>query len=104
MLKSFPKSVDFRVPHLGWNKVIFNKKYLKEKNFHKLNTKDFFFAHSFYFENHDKNDYILSTSTYNSIEFASSVIFKNLIGFQFHPEKSGVNGMEIYKYIKNKFI
>ncbi len=103
-IKSFPKSIDFRVPHLGWSKVIFDEKFLKKENLYELNSRDFYFAHSYYLENDNKNDCILASSTYNSIKFGSAVINKNLIGFQFHPEKSGVSGIKIYKYLKKKFI
>ena len=103
-IKPFPKSQDFRVPHLGWNKVNFEKQFLEKENLYELNSKDFYFVHSYYLENNDKSDCILASSTYNNIKFGAAVIKDNLIGFQFHPEKSGINGIKIYEYLKKKFI
>jgi imidazole glycerol-phosphate synthase subunit HisH len=63
------------------------------------------FVHSYYAIPND-NDIILTYSDYEGVRYASSVIKDNLLGIQFHPEKSTKQGIEIYSswanYIKFK--
>ena len=40
---------------------------------------------------------ILSETKYGNIKYSSSIFKKNIFGFQFHPEKSGIEGLKIYK-------
>jgi glutamine amidotransferase len=39
----------------------------------------------------------LTTTNYDGIDFCSSVLHKNIFATQFHPEKSGIKGVSIYK-------
>lgn len=87
-IKSKPK-----LPHMGWNLI-------NDKRNHPLFNgidKDFgfYFVHSYYFEC-DKKENILSTSIYGD-EFSSSIYKNNIIGTQFHPEKSHSNGIKLFK-------
>lgn len=99
-IKRFPSTymnTKMRIPHIGWNKV-FNK------NSQWLDTpfKEFpdggmmYFVHSYYAQPLNSED-ILSTTFYNDFEFCSSVRKGNVFGFQFHPEKSGEEGLTLYK-------
>ena len=85
--------------HVGWNNI-----FLESKNriFTNINLEcEFYFDHSYYFQpSFPKN--ILCKSKYN-LEFCSGVIENNLIGVQFHPEKSHKNGIMIYKNFYNLF-
>jgi glutamine amidotransferase len=54
-----------------------------------------YFVHSYYVKP-DSNDNILTYSNYSGFEFCSSVKKDNIFGFQFHPEKSGKEGLCIY--------
>ena len=58
-----------------------------------------YFIHSYYV-NTEKNEIKTSTSKFFDKEFVSSVKKNNVQGFQFHPEKSGVDGIEIYRNLK----
>ena len=55
----------------------------------------FYFVHSFYFKANDPSD-ILTTTNYE-IEFTSAVEKGNILGVQFHPEKSHKFGMKLLK-------
>ena len=59
-----------------------------------------YFVHSYYCDPKDKNN-ILSISNFSNIDFCSSIKSKNIYGFQFHPEKSGENGLKIYQNLKD---
>ncbi|MFH0954149.1 MAG: imidazole glycerol phosphate synthase subunit HisH [Verrucomicrobiota bacterium] len=54
-----------------------------------------YFVHSFYCRPEDR-DVVLSFSQYGHVEFCSSLKMGNVYGFQFHPERSGPRGLEIY--------
>ena len=82
-----------KIPHMGWNSIKILKKHEMFKNIN--NEEDFYFVHSYKFVTKDK-DYIYSETTYgNSI--TSVVIKKNIVGTQFHPEKSQLLGIQFIK-------
>lgn len=82
---------DLILPHIGWNKVIYN---IKNTLFHKIpNNSYFYFVHSYAMS---INKYTVANCYYG--EFFSAVIQrKNFFGVQFHPEKSGKNGFQLLK-------
>ena len=84
-------------PNINWNKInIVNKKSLNN-----FNQKYFYFIHSYYCLPKEKK-IISSYINYNSKNICSSIYSKNIIGMQFHPEKSGENGINFFKKIKNE--
>jgi glutamine amidotransferase len=86
-----------RIPHIGWNEVIFSK---KSKLFEKLeSSKDFYFVHSYHFVCQNQND-ILSTTPYCG-NFVSAIEKDNIFGVQFHPEKSQEIGFKVIKNFLN---
>lgn len=88
-VKKFDNKIN-RVPHMGWNKVY------GSNFFEDLNNKRFYFAHSFYVNCDTK--YIIGSTNY-ILEFPSMVKFNNILGIQFHPEKSSSNGINLLKKI-----
>ena len=86
---------NIRVPHVGWNNVVYQKKdfFLFDEI---KNNRDFYFVHSYFFIA-DKQEHILATSKYEKINFASVIYKDNIIGCQFHPEKSQKNGLQFLK-------
>jgi glutamine amidotransferase len=80
------------VPNVGWNEVTF----IKEIDESLRESRDFYFTHSYYVEPSDM-DSILCLSRHGSLDFASGVIKENIMGFQFHPEKSGLGGLNLLK-------
>ncbi len=97
-VKKFKKnSKNFKIPHIGWNNIKkINHNFIQKKN---LNQK-YYFTHSFYCEPKNKQD-IHTKTFYAGKQFCSSVIHKKIIGTQFHPEKSGLAGLDIIKNLKN---
>ena len=88
-----------RVPHMGWNTVNIKK---KSKMFNGMEHQEnrFYFVHSYYVVCFDEED-VLAT-TYYGIEFVSSFEKGNIIGCQFHPEKSHKFGMQFLKnFVEN---
>ena len=82
-----------KIPHMGWNSAIPTN---DNEIFAGLDIeKGFYFLHSYYFECNNESD-ILAKTLYGQ-EFASAVQKNNIYGFQFHPEKSHSNGINIFK-------
>ena len=81
-----------KIPHIGWNKVHFNN----SKLFSNINQDSYFyFVHSYHVVCDNKND-ILALTEYGH-KFTSAVKKDNIYAVQFHPEKSGDNGLKIIK-------
>jgi imidazole glycerol-phosphate synthase subunit HisH len=81
------------LPHMGWNDISNAKNDFIWKNIDLM--KGFYFLHSYYFSANNPTD-IIATSNYEN-EFACAVKNKNIYGFQFHPEKSLSNGVELLR-------
>lgn len=96
-----------RVPQIQWNQIHSNTKDLwLNSPLQDLGEGTYMhFVHSYYAEPLNQKE-ILSYSEYGGINYASAVIKDNIVGIQYHPEKSGENGIKIYKswsnFIKNK--
>ena len=88
-----------KIPHMSWSKI---SKYKNNKIFNKFDKKNFYFVHSFFCKPFD-NDVVIAKTSHGNFEFASIVKKQNLIGLQFHPEKSGEEGIKVLKQI-NKFL
>jgi glutamine amidotransferase len=89
------KNENLPLPHIGWNNVNLKKKSKLFKNIH--NNSDFYFVNSFAFNCKNKND-ILSTTVYAyPTEFVSAIEKENIMGVQFHPEKSQHEGIQLIK-------
>ena len=85
-----PKSL--KIPHIGWNKLIYKKKH---ELFKYLSDSDcVYFVHS-YFASGCDND-IIATAEYGK-ELCAAVAKDNVMGCQFHPEKSGQAGLNILR-------
>ncbi len=88
-----------KVPHIGWNSVTFKPIEGKEHQ-HPIfkgipNNTYFYFLHSYYCVPKYEKDYVATTNY--GIEFCSAVAKNNVIGTQFHPEKSGEAGLMVYE-------
>ncbi|MBZ4684067.1 MAG: imidazole glycerol-phosphate synthase subunit HisH [Fusobacteriaceae bacterium] len=82
-----------KVPHMGWNNLIFKQKdnpitkYIKENDY-------VYFVHSYYV----KSDFseVVGYTNYD-VNIPAIVNHKNIFGMQFHPEKSGTVGLNLLK-------
>ena len=91
------KIKNVKVPHISWSNIIFeNKENLKKEQL-VLNERSFYFIHSYIaFPLNNKN--IMAKCKYYDINFPAIVKKNNVVGFQFHPEKSGMNGLKLLKF------
>ena len=79
------------VPHVGWNSVQFTKPHPVVTRVR--NGVDFYFVHSYHLVVDDAA-HVLGRSDCGE-EFTSVVAQDNVVGFQFHPEKSQANGLRL---------
>jgi imidazole glycerol phosphate synthase glutamine amidotransferase subunit len=87
------KSKTLKIPQIGWNSIKINK---KNPILNKVNDNSYFyFVHSYYVDPKDK-DIILTKTDYGE-EFVSGIVKDNIIGIQFHPERSGEVGLQLLK-------
>ncbi len=88
--------IDEKVPHMGWNELYFNQdhpilKYIDE-------NEDVYYVHSYKANTNDEN--IVAYSVYGDTKIPGIVVNGNVLGCQFHPEKSGEVGQNILKAFK----
>ncbi len=77
---------------MGWNQV--NQK-VSHPVFKDIpDGANFYFVHSYYVEPEDKSEVVAETEY--GIPFCSVLARGNLVGTQFHPEKSGEFGLKMY--------
>ncbi len=93
----FPKEVG-KIPHMGWNEVEFSYSNSHSEDslliFRGIENRYFYFVHSYYYKT--KEEYVIGWTEYG-IRFPSAIMKDNFIGVQFHPEKSGKNGLKLIK-------
>lgn len=86
-------SSDLKIPHMGWNLVDIKKNSnIFDGIYH---DSRFYFVHSYHLVCENEQD-VLSLTTHG-YEFASSIEKDNIIGVQFHPEKSHKFGMRLFR-------
>ncbi len=82
-----------KVPHIGWNMVQFTQ--ASELNRELDRDASFYFVHS-YIVNPQNTKVIIGTTKYED-DFPAIIRDRCFTGMQFHPEKSGKNGLTILK-------
>ena len=86
---------DYKIPHIGWNGLVFTASGKKTPLFRYIREGDFvYFVHSFYAA--DCGDATLAAAEYGAMLTAAAGR-DNVFGCQFHPEKSGRVGLAILK-------
>lgn len=81
-----------KVPHMGWNSV---RQAISTPLWDGIPDHSYFyFVHSFYVD--PENRSTMAGETEYGIPFTSAVATGNLMGTQFHPEKSGTMGLRVY--------
>lgn len=98
-LKNFASSADkLSLPHVGWNSID-----TSEKGSHLFDANNgsrslYYFLHSYALKTSSKQD-VLAYTEYSNISFPSIIQKENIIGMQFHPEKSGEIGLNLLKKV-----
>jgi glutamine amidotransferase len=81
-----------KVPHMGWNRV---RQTLEHALWHGVpNNAYFYFVHSYYVD--CPSELSVGASTYG-VDFTCAVAQDNIFATQFHPEKSGAVGLQVYR-------
>lgn len=80
-----------RVPHMGWNTIEVEREHLIFNGL--MDEARFYFVHSYYIHCADSRDSLAKTD-YGGL-FTSVVQRSNILGVQFHPEKSHKFGMQL---------
>lgn len=92
-VRRFPDNDELIVPHMGWNGVALRRP-------HPLfagipDGTEFYFVHSYFVAPAD--DALVLGDTDYGAPFAAAVARDNVVATQFHPEKSGRWGLELYR-------
>ncbi len=82
-------STTLKIPHMGWNNINIMKQHPVLNNIQ--TGMDFYFVHSYHLDN---NEYAIAECDY-TIKFPCIVAKDNIIGTQFHPEKSQQAGLRL---------
>jgi glutamine amidotransferase len=99
-----------KVPQVGWNRIYGetgqpsletpknkSQNHWSDSPLQGLPEGEFmYFVHSYYAKPGNP-EVILSISHYGDIEFCSSLRYRNIFASQFHPERSGPQGLQIYR-------
>lgn len=89
-VKKIPNKKNLRIPHMGWNNLIFNKNNQIFKNIESYSS--FYFVHSYHYVCEKK--YSIAEVDYGK-KIIAAINHCNLYGVQFHPERSHFKGMQI---------
>lgn len=86
---------NYKVPHIGWNGLVFPKNKEKNELFKYINEKDcVYFVHSYAAFSCESS--LIASTEYG--EYLTAAVNKeNVYATQFHPEKSGEVGLKILK-------
>lgn len=83
---------ELKIPHIGWNMLKFKK---ENKLFKYIKNGDcVYFVHSYYADGCDES--LTAVAEYGK-ELTAAVAKDNVMGCQFHPEKSGKVGLDILR-------
>jgi glutamine amidotransferase len=87
-----PSDAKLKVPHMGWNNIVVKKNH---PVFQDIKISNYYFVHSYKFSPLDSKT-IISSTNYGE-DFVSSLGRDNILGTQFHPEKSQAAGVTLLK-------
>ena len=95
VVKINPQNPSLKIPHMGWNSVKLTSSKHPIKSTLRKET-EMYFVHSYHFEVKN-SDHLLGTTDYE--ETLAAIVGKdNIIGTQFHPEKSQLAGLKFIEW------
>lgn len=86
-----------KIPHIGWNKL---EKQKDDPLLDGIDDAFVYYVHSYYAQGYDKED-VIASSTYGSLSIPGVFRKGNIMAAQFHPEKSGEDGLSILQNFIN---
>ena len=93
---------NYEKPKIGWSKLSLKENIYSSTHINdKLKNNYFYHVHSYYV-NTNNSDIVLTYSYNKELKYISSICKNNIYGFQFHPEKSGTNGINLLDSILKK--
>ena len=96
----FMEDPNVRIPHIGWNALEKNQDHPIWKN---CSSQVYvYYVHSYYAKEMDPQD-LVGFSRYGTMKIPGLVIKEKRMGCQFHPEKSGEDGLQILRYFLEEF-
>jgi glutamine amidotransferase len=98
LVKRIPAGIDRHVPFTGWNLI---KQEKKNRIFNGIKKNEYFYFTHAYYVLPEKKNIIHAVSEYSKFSYCTSISSNNIYATQFHPEKSSINGLKIYKNFKN---
>jgi imidazole glycerol-phosphate synthase subunit HisH len=90
---------NLKVPHMGWNLINLQRPHPVFADMYE--EPRFYFVHSYHVICQNEAD-VLAKTEYG-YEFVAAVAKENIVGVQFHPEKSHKFGMRLYKNFAERF-
>ncbi len=88
-----------KVPHMGWGEI---KNYEQSKLFENMyNEPRFYFVHSFHLALQNKSDEMCTQ--HFAYDFCAGIEHNNILGVQYHPEKSHKFGMKLLENFANNY-
>lgn len=93
-------SSKFKIPHMGWNEIKIEKKSNLFVGMEEQENR-FYFVHSYHLVCNEPSDILVSTNY--GYDFTCGVERGNILGVQFHPEKSHKFGMQLLKNFSEKY-
>tara|TARA_B100000795_G_C22794227_1_gene438518 strand:+ start:2096 stop:2731 length:636 start_codon:yes stop_codon:yes gene_type:complete len=92
---------DSKLPNIGWRNCEIDSSKNSIDILKDLSLSDeFYFVHSYALVSHEKKLNIIN-SNYKNIQFPAIINYENIYGCQFHPEKSGPQGLKLIKNFLN---
>lgn len=89
----------FPVPHMGWEYVTPQKESKLWDGMYEKNK--FYFVHSYFVRCNQPSDVLLTTNYAH--DYDSGFEKENIVGVQFHPEKSHKYGMQLFRNFVNHY-
>jgi len=87
------EGMGLKIPHMGWNQVNFQRPCPLFKGI--ADGAHWYFIHSYFVDPSDRQ--IAATTTTYGVPFVSSIWRDNVVGCQFHPEKSQTVGLQLIR-------
>ena len=87
---------EFKVPHMGWNDVAFDKSRSSQLLEDISEGDQFYFVHS-YCVDCSQPEIVFGTTEYGGKTFTSAISTGKVVATQFHPEKSQIKGLTLYR-------
>ena len=98
VISRFKSTAGLRIPHMGWNEAVFRESSPLTEGL-RIEGEPFYFVHSYCLVETEKS--LVWCETDYAGRFVSGVRKGRVLATQFHPEKSQVKGLQIYRNFLN---